>query len=266
MKKALKRKGIYIVTIIFVLQAIITVFSLVSGEESIVISDAVLDAVRMQDPENFERNISNYRNLLVDQDVHDEFKQKIEQLVLEGKPLPEILCAYRFLYDQYGTWPDLEQMLEKRLSGFLWEDVFGWYIQEQPAFEPRNFEFGYLERLIEIYRLSPDDVMIADRVAARLSRPFEEIIEYRISRMEWKDAKAQLSILNSQQKLPKVSITPDELKKYTADGKITEDEVVEALVLAHHLDLKGETVINMFKGGYTVERIYAQTLTALYLD
>ena len=68
MKKALKRKGIYIVTIIFVLQAIITVFSLVSGEESIVISDAVLDAVRMQDPENFERNISNYRNLLVDQD------------------------------------------------------------------------------------------------------------------------------------------------------------------------------------------------------
>ena len=49
MKKALKRKGIYIVTIIFVLQAIITVFSLVSGEESIVISDAVLDAVRMQD-------------------------------------------------------------------------------------------------------------------------------------------------------------------------------------------------------------------------
>ena len=39
--------------------------------------------------------------------------------------------------------------------------MFGWYIQEQPAFEPRNFEFGYLERLIEIYRLSPDDVMIA---------------------------------------------------------------------------------------------------------
>ena len=106
--------------------------------------------------------------------------------------------------------------------------------------------------------------MIADRVAAELSRPFE-IIEYRIS--GWvKDAKFPLSILNSQQKLPKVSITPDELKKYTADGKITEDEVVEALVLAHHLDLKGETVINMFKGGYTVERIYAQTLTALYLD
>lgn len=266
MKKALKRKGIYIVTIIFVLQAIITVFSLASGEESIVIADEILEAVKMQDPENFERNISNYRNLLVDQDVHDEFKQKIEQLVLEGKPLPEILCAYRFLYDQYGTWADLEQMLEKRLSGLSWEEVFGWYMHGQPAFEPRNFEFGYLERLFEIYRLSPDDIMIADRVAARLSRPFEEVIEYRISRMEWKEAKARLSILNSQQKLPKVPVTPEELEKYTADGKITEDEAVEALVLAHHLGLEGETVVNMFKEGYMVEKIYAQTLTALYLD
>ena len=59
--------------------------------------------------------------------------------------------------------------------------------------------------------------------------------------MEWKDAKAQLSILNSQQKLPKVSITPDELKKYTADRKITrKTRWLKPLVLAHHLDLKGK--------------------------
>lgn len=145
-------------------------------------------------------------------------------------------------------------------------DVFGWYIQEYPAFEPRNFEFGYLERLIEIYKLSPDDIMIGDRVAAKLSKPFEEIIEYRISRMEWKDVKAHLSILNSQGKLPKVPVTPEELKRYTAGGKITEDEAVEALVLAHHLGLEGETVVSMFKEGNTVEKVYAQTLTALYID
>ena len=70
------------------------------------------------------------------------------------KALPEILCAYRFLYDQYGTWPDLEQMLEKGYPAFVGGCSGGTY-RAKPALSRRNFEFGCLERLIEIYRLSP---------------------------------------------------------------------------------------------------------------
>lgn len=237
----------------------------VSDEESdIVISQEVLDQIKASDTENAERNLSNYKNLLDSFQVHDRFKQELERYILEGYPLPDLLIAYEFLYQNFGVMNDLGRLVSQKAEGLSWSEIFTEYNQMQDEFVPRAFDPEYLEKLMSTPALTSDDIMIADRVAFVSGKSFESIIESKRESTPWKELTSQEGILFSADVLPRVQITPEQLDMYTGDGGLTEDQAVLSFVIAHKTGEEAEIVIEKIQDGYSEEFIYAESYINKY--
>ncbi|MFC4597668.1 hypothetical protein [Cohnella hongkongensis] len=236
----------------------------VINADSIVISQQVLDKIKQSDPGNYEKNVTHYKNLLIELSVHDKYKQEIERLVAENHKLPNVLIAYEFLYQSYGQLSDLERMVVNKKGGKAWSAIFSEYAEAHPVFTPRAFDSAYLEQLMQTPNLSTDDIMIADRVSFALDKPFEEIIGDRLKAISWKAVSADLGILYNADQLPRVQITAEQLDKYTASGKLTEDQVAQAFVIANKAGKNVDSVIEQIKAGYSEEAILAQAYTEKY--
>src|SRR6056297_2588161 len=64
------------------------------------IPDDIKSIINAFDEDNYQRNLDNYKNLLIDLDISQIFQDEIERLLRKGNKLPDVLSAYEFLYQQ----------------------------------------------------------------------------------------------------------------------------------------------------------------------
>jgi hypothetical protein len=235
-----------------------------AGEEEVFISQEVLDQIQQYDADRYNENVAQYKEMLTALDVHDLHKLEIEKLILEAHPLPNILISYKFLYESFGLISELQPMVSQRSTEHTWEDIFKAYHATHPVFVPRNFESEELERLRSIPSLTSDDIMLADQVSFVTGKNFDEVLNARLNGLHWKLITAGEGILYSSDTLPTVQITIEQIDRYTGEAGMTEDQVVEAFVLAYKAGIEPKTVIERLQAGVSREAIMAEAYLAKY--
>lgn len=262
----------------FILQTGFVAFSMVSNDininqedqtidtntSSVFVSDEVKSAIQDSDSESYEKNLENYERLLIELNAHDDFKNEIETLILEGHLVPDILSAYEFLYWEYGRSEDIEALVLERESGKDWSTIIKAYKENNIEFIPTTFEQGFLEELILNPSITTDDIMIADRVSQKTAIDFQQLIDKKIEGEDWKSINTELSILNSQDKLPRVQITAEQIELHTKSEVLTEQQVIESYVLANRVNMNSEDVIERILAGKFEQDIYDEYLTNKY--
>lgn len=228
------------------------------NEADVLISDEIQNLIRQSDPLNAEKNIANYKSMLVALNVHEKFKNEIERLITEGHKLPDILIAYEFLYEEYGEMHELEILVKQKEAGAQWSEIWTTYHQQNPEFIPRSFDSSYLQKHLKLPGISADDIMIADTVSQKTAATFDELMEYRIGGMIWKEINAQYNVLNSQSRLPRLPAAQEQINRLVQESGFTEQQVVKALVIAYKLNMSGEEIIEKVTKGYSKEQIYAE--------
>jgi hypothetical protein len=241
----------------------VTVLGPVS-ENEIVISQEILNQIQSNGPDEFERNVINFKNMLVSLNVHDQFREEVESLIMEGYPLPNILISYEYLYDNFGLISELEPMVSLKNPEMAWESIFMEYNSDHPPFIPRTFNTTDLEKLMNTPSLSSDDIMIADRVSFVTGKAFADVIGLKLVTANWKAITADLGVLYSADTLPTVQVTTEQINKYTGQDGMTEDQVVEAFVIAHKTGEEAQFVIDRFKAGNSKEAIFADSYIEKY--
>jgi hypothetical protein len=226
-------------------------------ETSIEIAQDILDLIKSSDPDNYTKNVDNYKQLLKSLNVHVIFKNEIERLIKSGKKLPNILTAYAFLNDCYGSITDLEKLVKEKESGKKWVDIFKIYNKNNPEFVPRNFDSQYLEKLLATSGIDQEDVMIADRVSQNTEDTIDTVINKRIAGSNWRLINAQYGIVNGQEKSPHLSVTRAQLTKYTSQTKLSEKKVIEAMVMANKLGKTSDEILQAMQQGLSKEEIYS---------
>jgi hypothetical protein len=270
-KKIIKIFGVIVIAGLIVQSAIYAFAGIFGGQEdgginvnAVQLSPEIENKIREQEPGEYNKNLTNYKRMLVVLDVQDTYKARMEELIVLGKRLPDILIAYQFLNENYGQIEELDDLLTQKESGKSWLEIFNTYRQQNPVFVPRSFDFDYLDELMQSEGINEDDIMIADRVSQKTGLPFENVIAGRASGKQWKDINEGFGIMNAQKKLPRVPVTQEQLKKYTTGSTLSEEKVVETLVIAHKLELDEQEAINKAKEGYSQEKFFAEALEARY--
>lgn len=281
MKKQRPSKGIIFILVVgLIVQAGFIAYSMTSKEkqnetvdientdkeiqiENTNISQEIKNIIKNADPQKFDQNLSNYKELLTTLDVQPKFKQEVERLLKEGHKLPDLLTAYSFLNDCFGKIEQLENLSKEKQAGQTWEQIFKTYNTNNQQFTPRAFDSEKLEKLMKSSTINTDDIMIGDRVSFTSGHAFDDIINKRMEGETWKQINEELGIVNSQSKLPCVQVTNEQIQKYTIQG-LSQDEVVQAFVLAKKLVKTPEEIISMVKAGYSQEKIYAQCYQEKY--
>lgn len=228
------------------------------------ISQEILNVIRESDTANFERNVSNYKSLLIKLNVQEVFKNEIERLIKEGHKLPDLLIAYEFLNENFGKQEELEELSIEKQGGKTWTEIFKSYNTANGEFIPRAFEPDYLERLMKATNITPDDIMIADIIAAKLQKDYDGIIVLRLDDMSWKEINGELGILSSIKHLPRVQVTNEEIDKYKSTAGLSEDQIVDGFVIAEKLGKTEKEIIDKIKAGYSREKIYAECYQEKY--
>lgn len=233
--------------------------------DHIEIPQDVLDKLQATDSSHYDSNLTKYKQLLVDLDVHVKFQQEIERLILAGHRLPDVLIAYEFLYQNFGKLLDLESLVKMVESGKSWEAVFTSYTNSHKEFVPRAFDPDYLESLMKTPGFTSDDVMMADRVSFASGITVKDLITSKLeSQRNWKDVTAELNLLHGTSALPRVQVTSQQLSKFVNPGTFTEDQVVQAFVLAQKIGQSPETIVEKMKAGKTEAAILAENYMVKY--
>ncbi len=230
----------------------------------VVLKKEVEDAITNLDAANAARNITNYKTLLLELEIPLSFQTEIEDMYINGHKVQDVLVAYEYLYNDYGNIAELEVLIKQKESGKAWETVFKEYKRGMPEFIPGNFEAGKLEEIFKIPGITPDDVIIADRITQQSGMEFDELVAMRGQGLDWKTINEGLGIVNTSGELPRVAITNAQVKNYIKSTGLSEERVIEALVLAQKLDKDGKAVVDKVKAGNTEEDIIAQSLEEKY--
>lgn len=220
--------------------------------------------IKNADAKNAEKNIKNYKTLLVKLEVPEQYENKLNELIKAGNKLKDILITYEYLYENYGKIEEIDQILSQRKSNESWTSIFTQYNQGKSEFMPSSFNEEYLENLLKTPGITPDDVMIADRLSSMKLKPFEELIEERKEGKDWKDISVELGMVNTSDKLPRVAVNGNEVQKYIKDGKISEDQVIEAMVIASKVGKQNDEIIKALKAGKKKEELFAQYYDGKY--
>lgn len=228
------------------------------------ISQEVLDLIYQADPAHYDTNVANYRSLLTDLHVHKKYQDEIERLLRSGNPIEHIMIAYEFLYKEYGTMQELGAMVSDRQAGIAWDKVFADYHAAAGQFTPRTFASGQLEKWMSTGSLTADDIMIADRVSQKLSAKMEDIMKKREQGTNWREINGEYLILNAEETLPHVPVTKDQLARYVKATALSEQKVVEAMVLADRLHMDQNRVMEEYGKGKTQEEITAMCYREKY--
>ncbi|TBL71233.1 hypothetical protein [Paenibacillus thalictri] len=228
------------------------------------ISQAVLDKIREESPARFDQSVSDYKNLLAKIDAHQKVQDEIEQLILAGYRLPDLLIALEFLNDEYAQIQQMELLLKDKQAGKSWAAVFKSYHDTHASFVPRAFDSDELETLLTKSGLTSDDLMIADRISFETGEAVKQLIASRKSGGSWKDIKADRNIINSAAALPRVPLTAEQLNYWMQAGNMIEDQVAAAFVLAFKTGEQPENVIQKLNGGSSQEAILAESYQSKY--
>lgn len=278
MKKIVKRTVQFIVMLLLLallLQTGISVLAAVSGAKqqdsnepvvpevnrTIVISENVLTPLQTR----YGREpVNMYEQFLIDFQVHEKHQTVLDQWIVDGVSLTDLLIGYTYLYHQFGQIDHLQSMLVQREQETEWADIFKTYRDEHPLFEPRAFDSELLELWHSTPGMTSDDIMLADLLSFVTATPVEEVWVERTEGKSWKEQAAEAGILYSKDTLPVVPITMEQLEAFTNSTGLNEDQVAQAFVLADKLRVEAEEIIVRMDEGVTEADIYAELLTAAY--
>jgi hypothetical protein len=231
---------------------------------AITIPQDILDLIKASDPAAYEKNAANYKELLLKLNVHEKYQTEIEKMIKAGKQLPDVLIAYSFVNDSFGTIGEVKNLVDARASGKGWPALFEDYIKNNPAFAPQSFDSFYLEELLKTDGITKDDIMIADRVSQKTSIPFTDVMKKRIGKQTWREINAEYGVVNGQAELPRVFVEPEKVKILMQSSGLSEQKIVQAYVTAFKLDSSVETIIKKVKSGYSKARIYSECLVSKF--
>lgn len=238
-------------------------------KEEIDISKVTLKAeveakITSLDAANAAKNIKNYKTLLIALDVPGDFQTEVEEMYNKGHKVQDTLIAYDFLYQNYGSIEELEGLIAQKESGKAWNTIFKEYKATKEEYQPRSFENGKLDQIFEIPGITTDDIMIADRIAQQTGMEFDELIAMRGQGMDWKTINEGQKIVNTSGELPRVAITSAQVINHMNATGLSEDQVMEALVLAQKLEKDGKAIVDKVKAGQMEEDIIAVCLEEKY--
>lgn len=226
------------------------------------VPEDVAESIEKFDKKNAEKNIENYKRVMVEFDVPKEYKEEINTLIKEGTNVPDIFVAYNFLNENYGQIKEVSELVTEKAQGKQWEDIFSEYNKKLTEFKPTNFQNGYLDTLMDTLKV--DDIMIADRISQKGIKNFDVLIEMRKNSEGWKEIKTELGIVNVENSFPHVAVSSVEVDKYVKSQEMTEDQVIGALVLSRKNNLKDEDIITKIKNGEDKEEIYSEYYIGKY--
>lgn len=226
------------------------------------LSAEIADSIKNSDSKNFDKNIGNYKKVLVQLNVPIEFRNQLEKLMKKGKKVADILPLYHFLYDNFGTIDELEGLIDKLESGESLGDIIRDYNSTNPEFVPSKFEETYLENLMKT--MSIDDIMIADRLSQRGLAKFEDLIVMRKSGKSWKIINANLGVINTADKLPRMSMTRAQVNKSMQDNGLNEKDATDVLVLTWKTGKDYSEISKELKSGKKKEDIDAEAYHEKY--
>lgn len=231
---------------------------------SVELSADELAAIKQSAPSAYEHNVSNYKKFLATFDVHQTYRERLKASLLGGSKMPDLLTAYEFVYQQFGTYQDVEKLTAGRASGESWRSLFREYLKREKVFVPRAFDPDYLESLQGTSGITSDDIMIADQVSFKTGKSVQELINNKIAGQDWKEQSSSLGLVFSGKTLPRVSVTAQQLEKYTASKNMTRDQAVKAVVLANKLEWQADDTVRKLLDGATEAALYEEAYTAKY--
>ncbi|WP_379140259.1 hypothetical protein [Paenibacillus sp. sgz500992] len=250
-----------IIILVFVFQAGVFAYAKVASPSK----EGVEDSVGMSNAGMQSEVVrSTFEQFLKEFNVQEAYRKQIEQLVASGYSRADVSIAYDFLYQNFGTIDDLNNMLKAKGSGESWEDLFIQYHDKHPDFVPRSFNSDELEILMQIQGATPDDIMIADRLSFVTGKPFGDLLSEKLKNGQWSSIFAQESVLHSGNSLPRVQLAEEEMNKYIQHGKLSEQQVTQAFVLAQKLGESPKVVISKMEQGISEELIMAQSYMKKY--
>jgi len=231
---------------------------------NIVLKPEVEDRIASLSGGKAVNNIKNYKTLLAALKVPARFQEKIEDMYFGGHKTEDVLIAYEYLYQNYGNIEELGGLLERKETGKTWRSIFKEFGKGNGQFEPGTFPEGKLEKILRIPGITPDDVIIADRISQKLDIEFDELIAMRKKGKDWMTINEETGIVNTSGELPRAVITSAQVKSYMKSSGLSEEKVIEALALAQRLGMEGKAVIDKFKGNNTENDIIADGLEVKY--
>lgn len=225
---------------------------------SAVMAKEIETSIKQADIKNGDKNINKYKKLLTELDIPKKFEKEITKQIKSGSKISDVFTAYEFLYHNYGQLEELQVLLNEKTSGKKWAQIFKEYSKNHKKFIPRKFEAGYLESLMQESDLNIDDIMNADRISQKGLETFEKLVMMKKQGKSWKSIKTELGIINTSERLPRIAITRKKVKKHLEKGNLTENQVIDALVISEKFGIDELEVIESVKAGHGNEDIYAK--------
>lgn len=205
-----------------------------------------------------------YEQWLAAYEVHEKFKQQLEQLTQAGHSRSDLMTGFEFLYHQYGTIEQLEPLVAQKEKGSSWAALFSDYMNNHAPFEPRAFDSEQLESMTAGASLTADDIMIADRISYVSGDPVKELLDIKLeSGQGWQSIAAERNIVNGSSVLRRVQITKEQMALYATDA-FSGERVAEAFVLADKIGSEAEEIVASMKAGSTETAIMAKQLADKY--
>ncbi|BES63690.1 hypothetical protein SANA_01290 [Gottschalkiaceae bacterium SANA] len=250
-------------------------FGIEEEVNSITLSDEDTKRIENLDKKNSKKNIINYKKLLMEFGVSIKQQNELQKYFDMKRQPNDVYFAYEYLYRNYGTFDELEVMLQDREEGKAWQQILDEYESESGEFEPMNFPKGYLDQLMKERAISVDDILIAENLARKVSKDlscdisdkksisikcdsnnptiertetgleyFENLISLRKKGLPWKVIKTDLGVINAEGKNQRIEITESEILELSLKYEdLTEEQIIETIIMAKTLDENIQDII-----------------------
>lgn len=198
--------------------------------------------MQLAETQTSQLQVNQLKREVAELKIDDTYLEVIGEVLSFGYTMQDILIAYRFLNEQYGNISELEGLLSEKQSKD-WSEVFESYNLKYPEFIPsEDFTVEELELYLS-QGMTSDDIMIADRMAQRGYASFPELIGWRMSGKSWREIKKEFQIINLEEKLKVVSVNHDEITKTMRETGLSEEAVLDAVILSKKLNVdQGELI------------------------
>lgn len=223
------------------------------------ISNVTLDSsletrIMQRDSTNGNKKIEKIKKEVAELGIEGKLYQKLEELIIKGYSISDVLKATRFLYDNYGNINEIEALLLKRNGNMSWEEIFKEYMESNLEFTPTDFPDGVIDGYIK-KGFTTDDLMIADRLSKKVNLEISKLLEMKAKGKSWKEIKGDFDIVNNEERIKSVRINESDVKAYMEKYNLSDNEVVEAMITADKLDTDEEEAVKQKKDGKKKEEI-----------
>jgi len=198
---------------------------------------------------NAEKYIKNLKVAVFDYCIPKDYLSKIVEAMEKGKDLNKVLIAYGFIYENYGTISDIDALLTSYTEKGKWANVFKEYHKLYPEYRPSVMNKEVMDKYLVDSSLCIDDLVIAERISQRGLMAFEDLILMKKDGKGWSEIKADLGIINLEDKLQRETIDGSKVEKLIKETNLSEQKLKDAMVFAKKRNKKMDEIINKVKSG-----------------